>query len=219
MFDTMTRVTHATAPAADASVRWRPETHAHDAAITDLLARALDEVDVGVVLLDADAMALHVNHRARQLLGSGHALTLAGNRLTAHDPRDLARLQAALREAAGRGLRRLLTLREGEARQLAALVPVQPDAAALLLGRSRVCEELSVECFARTHDLTAAETRVLAALGRGDSPAKIASDQGVKLSTVRTQIAALRDKTGASSITELVRLVAALPPMVSALRN
>lgn len=219
MLEMMTPMPQAMRQTVDPTAGGYGEFHAHGAAITTLLARALDEVDVGVVLLDAGAATLHVNHRARQLLQFGHALTLRGNRLTAHDPRDLARLHDALREAAGRGLRRLLSLGDGDTRQLAALVPVQPDVAALLLGRTRVSEDLSVQCFARAHQMTAAETRVLTALGRGDSPAQIASDQGVKLSTVRTQIAALRDKTGASSITDLVRLVAALPPMVSALRN
>jgi DNA-binding CsgD family transcriptional regulator len=81
-----------------------------------------------------------------------------------------------------------------------------------------VCEDLSLQCFARSHELTAAETRVLAALGRGVAPAEIAREQGVKISTVRTQISAIRQKTGTSTITALVRLVAGLPPMVGALR-
>lgn len=191
----------------------------HVAGAATLLAGALDEVDIGVALLDVDAQALHVNHRARQILRDDHALQLRGLRLCARDPRDLARLHDALRETALRGLRRLLALGDAGARQLVALVPVQPGVAALLLGRAQVCEDLSVQCFARTHQLTAAETRVLAALGRGVPPSGIAREQGVKLSTVRTQIAALRDKTGAASITDLVRMVAALPPMVGALRN
>ncbi|MBL8315150.1 MAG: helix-turn-helix transcriptional regulator, partial [Rubrivivax sp.] len=44
-------------------------------------------------------------------------------------------------------------------------------------------------------------------------------EQGVKLSTVRTQIASVREKTGTPSIGALVRLAAGLPPMVSALRT
>ena len=60
---------------------------------------------------------------------------------------------------------------------------------------------------------------VLAALGMGVAPADIAQEQGVKLSTVRTQIGSIRAKIGVSSITDLVRRVAALPPMVGALRH
>ena len=127
-------------------------------------------------------------------------------------------LHDALQAVAGRGLRKLLSFGEGAGRQLAALVPVDTGVAALMLGKDRVCEELSIQAFARTFSLTAAETRVLVALGGGARPTEIARDQGVKLSTVRTQIGAIREKTGAEGITALVRLVAALPPMVGALR-
>jgi len=184
-----------------------------------LLARALDELDYGIALLGADGELLHLNHRARELLGAALALHWTGTRLAARDPQDAAALQEALHAAARRGLRRLLTLGRGDARQVAALVPVEAGVAALLLGKSRVCEDLSIQCFARNHALTAAETRVLAALGSGARPTQIAREQGVKLSTVRTQIGAIRDKTGADSIATLVRQVAALPPMVGALRG
>ena len=188
-------------------------------AIGRLLARALDEVDYGIVLVDGDAEVLHLNHRARELLSGELPLQLLGPRLRVRDARDACVLHDALRDATRRGLRRLLALSDDDTRQLAALVPVEPGVAALLLGRTRVCEDLSIQCFARTHALTAAETRVLAALGRGATPNQIAREQGVKLSTVRTQIGAIRDKTGAASITGLVRLVAALPPMLSVLRR
>jgi DNA-binding CsgD family transcriptional regulator len=184
-----------------------------------LLARALDELDYGIVLLDADCNILHINHRARRMIEGPHALQLGGLQLRARDTRDLLPLQDALVAAALRGLRTLLKIGEGATRQVAALVPVEHGVAALLLGKDRVCEDLSIQCFARSHALTSAETRVLAALGMGIRPSEIAREQGVKLSTVRTQIGAIREKTGAESITALVRLVASLPPMVGALRG
>lgn len=183
-----------------------------------LLARALDEVDFGIALLRADGEVLHLNHRARRALYGEGPLQVQGNRLVAHEPCTLARLHHALHDAAQRGLRRLLSCGPQAAPLLAALVPVQPGIAALLLGRTEVCEDLSIQCFARQHELTSAETRVFAALGRGAVPSEIAREQGVKLSTVRTQIASVRQKTGAASIGALVRLAAGLPPMVSALR-
>ena len=156
------------------------------ALLSTLLARALDEVDFGILLLAEDGEVLHMNHRARRTLFSEQGLQVVGNRLRTGDPRSLARLQHALFDAARRGLRRLLSLGQGDDRQLAALVPVQTGVAALLLGRTSVCEDLSIQCFARNHALTTAETRVLAALGRGVAPAEIAREQGVKISTVRT---------------------------------
>lgn len=183
-----------------------------------LLACALDELDYGILLLDGQGQVLHLNHRARQMLEGTHALQLLATQLRTRDPRDSATLQDALQAAAGRGLRKLLAFGKGGGRQLAALVPVEPGVAALMLGKDRVCEDLSIQAFARTYALTAAETRVLIALGAGARPTEIAREQGVKLSTVRTQIGAIREKTGAEGITALVRLVAALPPMMGALR-
>lgn len=44
-------------------------------------------------------------------------------------------------------------------------------------------------------------------------------NHGVALSTVRTQVSSIRAKTGTENISSLVRMVAMLPPMVSALRQ
>lgn len=185
-----------------------------------LLAGVLDEVDYGVVLLTENAEVLHLNHRARQLLGDGHALQLLGHQLRPREGRHLAPLHDALRAAACKGLRRLLNLTQDDGPPtLASLVPVADGVAALLLGKTRHHEDLALQCFARQFALTNAETRVLAALGMGVAPADIAQEQGVKLSTVRTQIGSIRAKIGVSSITDLVRRVASLPPMVGALRH
>ena len=184
-----------------------------------LLAMALDEVDYGIALVDGEAQVLHMNRRARRVLQADGPLQVADERLRTLDERDHAQLHEGLSAAAGKGLRRLLSLGRGDARQVAALVPVQPGTAALLLGRSQVCEDLTLQCFARSHQLSPTETRVLAALGSGVSPSALARAHGVKMSTVRTQIRAIRDKTGVDSITGLVRLVAALPPIVGALAH
>ena len=60
---------------------------------------------------------------------------------------------------------------------------------------------------------------MLAALCAGQRPSEIAAALCVALSTVRTQIGSIRAKTGAESIRALVRQVAVLPPLVSALRG
>lgn len=188
-------------------------------AIGLLLAAALDEVDYGLALADPEARPLHLNHRAGQWLAEGGALALRDGRIAAQDTQDAAAFTRAVRDAAERGLRRLITVGRGDARRCAAVVPVQPGVAALMIGRSSLCEDLSLQCFARAHALSDAETRVLAGLGRGQAPAAIAQDHGVALSTVRTQVGAIRAKTGAGSIRDLLRMVAALPPMLGALRQ
>jgi DNA-binding CsgD family transcriptional regulator len=184
-----------------------------------LLARALDEVDYGVALMRAEGRVLHMNDEARRRLRDGHGLYIADSCVCVRHPHAVARFAHALQAAALHGARRLVDIGDGETEDLVALVPMGPQVAGLLLGKASACEELAVAHFASMHALTLAESRVLAALCTGAAPAAIASAQGVKLSTVRTQIGAIREKTGATSITGLVRLIAALPPMVNALHH
>jgi len=56
-------------------------------------------------------------------------------------------------------------------------------------------------------------------LCRGLSIPEIAQDHGVAQSTVRSQIKALREKTGSASIRHLLQRINSLPPMVPALRG
>jgi len=76
-----------------------------------------------------------------------------------------------------------------------------------------------VQGFARGYGLTAAETRVLVALCNGVPPAQAAVELGVAISTIRSQIGSMRQKTGAESIRALVRQVAILPPVKGTLRH
>ena len=190
------------------------------------LTAALDEFDYGVMLLNEQAEVLHLNHAATAELDARHPLQLLGRQLRARRSQDVAPFQAALQEAARRGLRKLLSLGEGEYRVGVSVVPLATDGhesdgsvTLLILGKRQVCEALSVQGFARSHGLTSAETRVLTALCHGTPPTQIAREVGVRISTVRTQIATIRFKTGAASIRALVRQIAQLPPLVGVLRG
>ena len=190
------------------------------------LAATLDEIDYGMVLLTDETHVMHVNHAARAELDHAHPLQLLGRDLRARRPHDVLPLADALHAAARRGLRKLLTLGEGAQRVSLSVVPlVAPHDDAhgpvtrVMLGKRRVCEQLLVQGFARSYGLTAAETRVLAALCSGTPPTAIADDLGVAISTVRTQIGNMRLKTGAPSIRALVQQVAVLPPLMGVLRG
>jgi DNA-binding CsgD family transcriptional regulator len=187
------------------------------------LALMLDEIDYGMVLLSESGQVLHVNHAARAELDADHPLQLTGRELRPRLQQDVSLLQDALL-AAQRGLRRLVTLGDRSGPLSVAVVPLgsqgggAQQATLLLLGKKHVCESLSVQCFARSHALTPAETRVLEKLCSGLDPREVAQEHGVGLATVRTQIGSIRAKTGTESIRDLVRRVAVLPPMVSSLR-
>jgi DNA-binding CsgD family transcriptional regulator len=213
------------APAA-ASTQARPPLPdgTADNALPNWFALMLDEIDYGMLLVADDRIVLHANHVARAELDAHHPLQLLGAELRARRTQDGAPLREAIGAARRRGLRRLLTLGEGAERISVAVVPL-PAAAGdealtlLVFGKRRMCEALSVHWFAREHGLTPAEARVLAALCDGAPPAQIAKAQGVAMSTVRSQIGAIRAKTGAQCIRSLVRQVAVLPPLVGALRS
>jgi DNA-binding CsgD family transcriptional regulator len=188
------------------------------------LAAALDELDYGIVVLYVGAHVVHINDAARVELDEQHPLQLQGDELRARLARDVAPLHEAVADAALRGMRRLLTLGKDAGRTSVSVVPLDagdagPRAVLVVLGKRTVCESLSVQGFARSNGLTAAETRVLVALCNGVPPAKAAAELGVAISTIRSQIGSLRQKTGAESIRALVRQVAVLPPVKGALRN
>jgi DNA-binding CsgD family transcriptional regulator len=156
-------------------------------------------------------------------MNAEHPLQTVGRELRARSPQDVVRLHDAL-AGARRGLRKMLTLDEAARRLSLAVIPLclpgqqGMPATLLLMGKRRVCEGLSVQCYAREHGLTSAETRVLEGLCSGLGPRELTEKHGVGMSTVRTQIGSIRTKTGAESIRDLVRRVASLPPMVSILR-
>jgi len=189
------------------------------------LALMLDEIDYGLLLLDEAGSVRLMNHVARLELDASHPLQLLAGQLRARTRNDTTDLVEALAGAIHRDARRLLLIGEGEQRVSVSVVPLGRDAlegapaALLLLGRRCVCEDLAVQCFARSRRLTPAEARVLEALCGGVTPAQIAERQSVRISTIRTQIGGIREKTGARSIRALVRMVAMLPPMVPALRT
>jgi DNA-binding CsgD family transcriptional regulator len=194
------------------------------AALTQWLARSLDEIDYGVLLIGETGEVQYANLAAREVMDHHHPLQLQDQRVNARGANDETALQEALGAASRRGLRRLLTLGHGDARASVAVVPLEiapglpSGATLLLLGRRDACQRLSIEWFARTHGLTPAESRVLEALARGDEPREIARGFEVGLATIRTQIGCIRAKVGAQSIRDLLRMVGTLPPMLSALR-
>ena len=184
------------------------------------LAATLDELDYGIVLLFGGMRVIHLNDAARAELDDRHPLRVVAGELNASVSHDAPLLRSAIAEAASRGMRRLLTLGEEGERASVSVVPLGADnacfrAVLVMLGKRNVCESLSASGFARSHGLTAAETRVLVALCEGLSPTQVAKHSSVALSTVRTQIGSIRAKTGAESIRALVRQVAMLPPVKS----
>lgn len=187
------------------------------------LLRALDEVDYGMLVIDAQGAILHANHLARHELASGRMLMSYGNTLLGSNADFTAQLQTAM-EAAFRGQRRLVLLNLGGRELAIAFTPLShpleadPPTVLVMLSRQSTCDNLAVRMFARTIGLSLSEEAVLMGLCRGLEIPEIASEHGVAPSTIRSQIKTLREKAGSSSIRRLLQRVNSLPPVVPALR-
>jgi DNA-binding CsgD family transcriptional regulator len=199
--------------------------HVDGSTLLDLLAATVDEIDYGLLLVSGSQHVAHANHAARSELNALHPLELQGTLLSARSRADAVVLRDALVDVCQRGYRRLITLGPTTRRISISLVPlacaarVGPTWALALIGKPQVCQDLSVEAFARANKLTQAETSVLKGLCLGARPAQIARDNNVAISTVRTHVGSIRSKTSVPSIGALVRTVSMLPPIVSALRK
>jgi DNA-binding CsgD family transcriptional regulator len=199
---------------------------AENAGLVRLMACILDEVDYGLMLLSADGLVVHANHAVLRELGSTHPLELRSRRLRARDAAEQPALTDALEAARRRGVRSLLNLGSGPGRVGLSIVPLPlalsnraaGNAVLMTLQRTQLVEKLSVGAFARSHSLSQREEEVLTALCEGLRPTQIAERMGVAVATVRSHVHNLKEKTHCSSMVELVKQVALLPPMVTALK-
>ena len=186
--------------------------------------RLLDEIDYGLVLVNAQGRIQHANHLARHELATGRLLFSAQGGTVAGCTAALTDQLMAAIHGAVQGRRRLLYLTHGEHNMPVAVIPLAhalegPSTTVMLvMARQRVGDNLALQMFAREHCLTPTEESVLRALCDGRDVDEIATQHGVAESTVRTQVRSLRDKTGSNGIRQLVQRVLALPPVVPALR-
>jgi DNA-binding CsgD family transcriptional regulator len=187
------------------------------------LALLMDELAYGILVTGMDGALLHANQAARHELDRRHVLGLRNNLLRACTPEDGVILKEALAKVA-EGKRSLITLAgsHGISLTLAAIplkseIPAQPHNAALMFARASVCESLMLCFFARNHGLTRTEEHVLNVLCQGYSAPEIAMQMKVAVSTVRSHVRSLCAKTRSNGVRELVKRVAVLPPVSSAL--
>lgn len=203
-------------PVARATPRALPQVDA-TAETGDWALWALDRLDQGVLMLQADGRVGYANPSAREQIQGAGLLVLAGGRLQASSAADQAALLGALRSVAERGSCRLVQLGTAQASMYLGLSAIgRPGGLGPvlgLLGRRSIGNHLTMQWYAQCHALTMAETQVLGCLCAGFEPGEIANINGVALSTVRTQIASIRCKTGAATIRALLQAVARLPPM------
>lgn len=191
-------------------------------AIADRAANAealLDELGTAVLVVDEHHRVLHASQAARVLLARGGPFSTNGGRLTAADRRIGRALDQAV-EAATRGFPRCRagSLAISPAGRPTTVARVVPLASVGSVREARSCAAIFVtspggdrstpyDVIAGVHGLTRAERQVLEAIAAGQSPQDAAAALGVALSTVRTHLHRLFEKTGARRQSDLVRLV------------
>lgn len=183
----------------------------------------LDHVHFGLAVVGADSRLLFTNQAALRECARHPLLRIEAGRLVMLQARHQDEYARAL-AATHSGRWSMVQLEHDDGRTLLAVVPLWAAArseglALVMFGLRDACKPLAIEFYARSIGLTPTETKVLRALGDGLSPREIAKRHGVALSTVRTQIVAIRQRTGAGRITDLVRMLGSLPPIMPAALN
>ena len=185
----------------------------------------LSQVGAGVFLVDKSGRPYFVNEAGRAMLAKGDMLYRRNDVLFALDPAVDQALRAALTragsgEAALRSLGPSIALTDGQgARHLGHVLPLNSGerrvsglaasaTCAVFVRKTEVPIVSGIEAMAQMHGLTPGEIRVLQAVVTSGSREEIAASLGLSVSTVKTHLAALFEKTGARRRADLVKIMA-----------
>jgi DNA-binding CsgD family transcriptional regulator/PAS domain-containing protein len=193
---------------------------------------ALDTLSIAVVLCDTHARICHANAAAQAMLSAGAPISSQDGALRASSPQATLSLTTAIARAAsnesqiglagigvpvtgpgGRpAIAHVLPLKFGSLRP-----DLAPGAVAAVFVTPAQTKALPpVEALAALYELTPTEARVLVEIASGKNRAATAQTLGIADSTVKTHLARVFDKTGASEQSELAKLVSSLtPPIVT----
>jgi DNA-binding CsgD family transcriptional regulator len=189
-------------------------------------AEVIDRLLNGVLLVNASAELLLTNREARRILDTNDGVSLDQGfvRLASDEAND--ELREALADAInwrgrdpfGAGCELLLERPSGERPYIASAVPMNEaqldsafgDEVAVILVADVAADQTAAAAGARrTFDLTEAESEVIRLLAEGLPLEAISLQRKVSLNTTRTHLKHLFSKTGASSQSDLVRIVLA----------
>lgn len=208
-------------PTQASTQRSTPAKPTDDALCIGLLQAVLEQVDYGLAVVNADThQLLFANTPAWAALHPASTLDtdlwVAQGKLCTRKHSQIDQLQAALAQTktGKRALINSIAFMPLSAMDLpqTATAP-RPACALLVFPKQQLCDTTTITLFARERGLTGAEGQVLMAVCKGLRPQEIASHHGVQISTVRTQLRSIRQKTASDSVRELIAKVSGLPPM------
>ena len=195
-----------------------------------LMARVLDQIQAGIVMLDQDARIVFANKTAEALLSEGAAIGASGGRiLLKHQYRDAQLLQLiheTIETGTGKGTSAggctVLSDHERGERIIADVMPFSSSQKTLDFTSSQVCSLVflrragepvgpSLDQLRVQYGLTPAEARLAHALVQGHRPLEFAKTHGISKHTVRTQLRSVLAKTDTHRQVELVSLLTTAP--------
>jgi DNA-binding CsgD family transcriptional regulator/PAS domain-containing protein len=197
----------------------------------ELPQRILDNMSVGALVADQTGQVRFANAAAEEILAENDGLSRRENRIQAARSFETNNLHAALRDVAptGRADKRdsgamLIARPSGKLPYAVVVMPLTSTASddvkatralVFLSDLAHRNNELAPR-LSQLFGLSKAEARVAAGIAEGRRLTEIAQEFDVRMPTVRTQLRAVLKKVGASRQADLVRIVLALPPMLTA---
>jgi DNA-binding CsgD family transcriptional regulator len=182
------------------------------------LEAVLDLLGCGVIVVDELGFVATMNASARELTANATSLFVESGLLGAVRSDECRRLreliESALRpegETSARAMR--VRNRWGEPRLAIRVEPIAAGAA-VFVTEAGAPHDPPDELLQQLYDLTPTEAKVLRYLTRGCSPAEIATEIGVELSTARSHLRSIFLKTSTSGQCDLVRRVAIEVPAI-----
>jgi DNA-binding CsgD family transcriptional regulator len=190
--------------------------------------RALDQLARGVIITDGHGGVTEINRAAEQILRRDDGLTVRQGKLCAervfeHDK--LARFIALAADGeTAPAVRQMLVGRPGgRVPYVLTVVPLGVDLAvyerplAMILIADPDARSPPEKDLAELFGLSPAESRLTVALLAGKTMREIATDSGVQITTLRTQLSSVLRKVGVRRQAELIRVLANIPVVPASL--
>jgi DNA-binding CsgD family transcriptional regulator len=184
---------------------------------------ALERLATAMLVLGPEGQVIHLNAQADRILTAGDGITLRGGKIEAHRVDESQSLRALIAAAAVSrdditvqpGGVTAISRRSGRRAYEVLVAPISGTTVKLGFSGSLVAVFIRepeaqmttpVEWLRRIYRLTAAEARLMQALLAGDSLDEVAAKFTVTRETVRSQLKAIFQKTGATSQADLLRI-------------
>lgn len=186
----------------------------------------LDQLVIGLVLLDKDSKPIYTNPTAQSILNEHPALKIINGKITTNNVEDTKRLDGMIKNAAHynenaediRGgvlglnhrdtpLPLLLLATPVTDLKVTYQAPLEGACVALFISDPERSQLISTDALIEMYKLTKAEAGITVALANGMSLKEIAKAKNVIVDTVRSQLKSIFRKTNTSSQADLVRML------------